>query len=206
MQDMTALRESAAGAGMGLLVGFLIGLSITPVVGSVIAALTALLGAFLGLTDKLTASAQGDKAWRVAAFGVACAVGVALGIAVRANNLLVTSPKARVAAWTDAGFSADRARDLVTYAEFGLRPSSATADDDERGVGPRSGVLFGASEADCTQLRREAYASDADRHQAFTQFGGRWKTLAASVAAVPPQTRADALEAAWQLACAPEGQ
>jgi len=202
------LGEPAAGAGMGLLVGFLIGLSITPVVGSVIAALTALLGAFLGLTDKLTATPEhGDgKPWRVAAFGLACALGVAVGITVRANNLFVSSPKARVAAWTDAGFSGDRARELVTYAEFGLRPSTATTEDDKRGVGPRSGVLFGASEADCTQLRREAYGTDADRHRAFTQFGGRWKTLADSVTSLPAQPQAAALEAAWQLACEPERQ
>jgi hypothetical protein len=192
---------------MGLLVGFLIGLSITPVVGSVIAALTALLGAFLGLTDRLTASSEhGDgKPWRVAAFGLACSVGVVLGITVRANNLLVSSPKARVAAWTDAGFSGDRARELVTYSEFGLRPSNATAEDDKRGVGPQSGVLFGASEADCTQLRREAYGTNADRHRAFTIFGGQWKTLADSVESLPTQARAEALEAAWQLACAPQG-
>jgi hypothetical protein len=208
MQKTGALGESAAGAAMGLLVGFLVGLSITPVVGSVIAALTALLGAFLGLTDKLTATSEqrDGKPWRVAAFGVACALGVALGITVRANNLLVSSPKARVAAWTDAGFSGDRARELVTYAEFGLRPSNATAEDDKRGVGAKSGVLFGASEADCAQLRRAGYGTDADRHSAFTQFGGQWKMLADSVASLPAQARADALEAAWQLACAPQGK
>lgn len=200
-----ALREAAAGGGMGLLVGFLVGLSISPVVGALLAALTALLAAFLGLADKVPGGSEPREttAWRIAAFGLACTLGVALGIGVRANNLLSKSPSARVKAWTDAGFSKDRAQELVALAEFGPAPESGAKGSDRLGAGVRNSLLFAGDPETCTQLDRQQYATGDDRRQAFLQIGGPWRDIAKGLEAAGSADRERAIEAAWQLACAP---
>jgi hypothetical protein len=72
---VAVLAEIVAGGGLGMLVGFLLGLSVAQVVGGVVASLAALLGAFLGRSGTQTQ----DRGWRIGAFGLMCAAGVALG-------------------------------------------------------------------------------------------------------------------------------
>ena len=69
------IGDVVAGGGMGLLVGVLLGLSVAQAVGGVIAALSALIGAFLGLTG-----GGGTRSWRIGGFGLACVIGVLLGL------------------------------------------------------------------------------------------------------------------------------
>jgi hypothetical protein len=187
---------------MGLLVGILVGLSISPVVGGVIAALTALVGALLGLTDKLPGQ-QGAGAdlrvWRIGAFGCACAVAVVLGVGLRAHDWLGKSPRDRVTAWTNAGFTKERALQLVEYSELGIAPGGAIPSKGQVAVGPRSGVLFGAPGAACSELASERFANDTERLRAFDNIGGEWRTIASGVRS--NENEGEVLEAVWQLAC-----
>ena len=92
------LADVAAGSGMGLLVGVLLGLSVAQAVGGVIAALSALIGGFLGLTG-----GGGARSWRTGAFGLACVIGVLLGLFVRSGAVLAPSIEQDVAQWQQPG-------------------------------------------------------------------------------------------------------
>ncbi len=116
------LPEAFAGAGLGLLAGLLLGLSVSQVVGGFVAALSALLAGFLGLT----AAPGTDRAWRIGAFGLACAAGVLIGLAIRSGALLAPSVDEDVREWQRAGYPTEQALAYVAFARLGVKPQGAT--------------------------------------------------------------------------------
>jgi len=167
--------ELAAGGGLGLLVGFLLGLSVAQVIGGVIAALAALLGGFLGLSGAPT----GDRAWRIGAFGLLCAIGVALGLAVRAGNLLSPSVSGDVGAWTAAGYSGAEARSYVAYQRLGVKPVTMTLTAPPAPTA-RSSALFAGTSSVCNELEGMSVPAQLD---ILRRHGGVWAGLAAAAAA-----------------------
>lgn len=119
---LSVLGDVAAGGGVGLLLGTLLGLSVSPVVQGVVVAITALLGGLLGLSSGQSTG----RSLRIAAFGVLATGGILLGLAVRSGGLLAPSPRSEVAAWRNAGYSAEDARAFVAYHRLGIKPPSAT--------------------------------------------------------------------------------
>jgi hypothetical protein len=169
------LAEIIAGGGLGMLVGFLLGLSVAQVVGGVIAALAALLGAFLGLSGTQTQ----DRAWRIGAFGFLCALGVALGLAIRAGSLLSPSVTGDVRAWTAAGYPADQARSYVAFQRLGVKPDTMTVATPPTPTAGSS-VLFAGPTSVCKQLQT---MPDQVQLRIMRQQGGVWAGVAAAAAA-----------------------
>lgn len=172
---VVVLSELVAGGGLGLLVGFLLGLSVAQVVGGVIAALAALLGAFLGLSGAQTQ----NRAWRIGAFGLLCAIGVALGLAVRAGNLLSPSVSGDVGAWTMAGYPAAEARSYVAYQRLGVKPETMTLTAPPAPTA-RSSALFAGTSSVCNELEGMSVPAQLE---ILHRHGGVWAGLAAAAAA-----------------------
>jgi hypothetical protein len=171
------LPEAFAGAGLGLLAGLLLGLSVSQVVGGFVAALSALLAGFLGLT----AAPGPDRAWRIGAFGLACAAGVLIGLAIRSGALLAPSVDEDVREWQRAGYPTEQALAYVAFARLGVKPQGATVTA-APAPGAGSNVLFADKAGVCARLERlppgaqlrilaetgEAYAALATAVQAAT--------------------------------------
>ena len=139
-------KEAFAGSGLGLLVGMLLGLSSASVVGIVVTALTAGLAAFLGLVR----TEGPDRALRIGFFGLACAIGVIGGLALRSGAWLAPNVQADVARWEDAGFPKEEARSLVAFQRLGVRPTAR-----ETGPAPTPiGALFSGHTGLCSRLER----------------------------------------------------
>jgi hypothetical protein len=209
-----------AGLGIGLLVGVILGLSLSAVVGTVIGALTALLAAFLGLSDKpLAKSGEGAEAptslrrrdARIGAFGIACTLGVLLGLFLRTHDLLALPMKDRVQRWIDAGYEPRQARQLVTFEETGLVPEGWAGGTESDGGDPgvpatraaaRVTALYGAEARACTDLDPRRFADTAELLYAWQLERGAWEELAREIAdTVPAGERGALAEAAWKLAC-----
>jgi hypothetical protein len=166
------LAEVVAGGGLGLLVGFLLGLSVAQVVGGVVASLAALLGAFLGLSGAQTA----DRAWRIGAFGLLCATGVALGLTVRAGGLLSPSVAGDVGTWTAAGYPADQARAFVAFQRLGVKPGTMTVTAPPAAVA-ESSALFAGQTSVCNELQNLPVPAQL---RILRRQGGLWVGIAAA--------------------------
>jgi hypothetical protein len=203
------LAELIAGASIGLLVGLLVGLSASPVVGSVLSGLLSLLGAILGLAplEGLHPRLRRQSTTRIAAFGIAAAGSVLLGVFIRANDVLSIDPSpadvaAKIAAYEKAGLSAADARAIVLVKSFGLTPRSA-GDEASVGLQPvRQSVLFGTETVErCARIERISESNLPERLAVMQSFGDDWARLAARIGAQPEALRADALRSALALLC-----
>lgn len=179
---MAVFAEIVAGGGLGMLVGFLLGLSVAQVVGGVVAALAALLGAFLGLSGTQTQ----DRAWRIGAFGILCAAGVALGLAVRSGGLLSPTVTGEVSAWTTAGYPADQARSYVAFQRLGVKPDTMTVSTPPAPTAELSALFAGPSSV-CSRLET---LPDQVQLRIMRQQGGVWAGVAAAATAADNPTQA----------------
>ncbi|RMF55874.1 MAG: hypothetical protein D6748_14590 [Calditrichaeota bacterium] len=134
----SSLINIFAGAGMGLLVGLIVGLSVSPVVSVILGALASLLAAFLGLQPggntegdsegKATGvlSKMQENGLKAGSFGLACVIGILLGLFIRNQNLFVPTVSNQLAQYTQAGFKEDYARQLIVLEKFGIDPETGT--------------------------------------------------------------------------------
>lgn len=172
------LPDIAAGAGLGLLVGLLLGLSVAQAVGSVITTLSALLGAFLGLA---TPSGGADRAWRIGTFGLFCAGGVLLGLAVRSGALLAPSVAQDVRAWEQAGYPPNQALAYVAFQRLGLKPENATLAP-KPAADATSNALFADRAGLCARL---SHLPAAAQLRILAGAGEAYAPLAAAASAAP---------------------
>lgn len=203
--------HASAGGALGLCVGVLMGMTTAPVVGAVIGALTALLATLFGtrtVADTTTIAPMPDASAfaRVGSFGALCVVGVLLGVAIRAHNLLGMSLQQQTAAWISAGFDPVTARNLVALRELGVLPDSTgrlTSSARSPGVNPVESTLSFATQAStCRQLDPRNYGNDPAKIVAsYGKAGSGWNELAASLDPVPPAQQLVIAAAAWHLAC-----
>jgi hypothetical protein len=170
--------DEAAGGGMGLLVGVLLGLSVAQAVGGVIAALSALLGGVLGLTG-----GSAMRAWRTGAFGLACVIGVLLGLFVRSGAVLAPSIEQDVAQWQRAGFSREQALSYVAFARLGIKPAGTEASA-RPAADATSNALFADKAGVCTRLQRLPAPAQL---RILTETSEAYGALAAAVQAAADQ-------------------
>lgn len=201
--------ELIAGGAIGLLVGLLTGLSASPVVGSVLAGILSLLGALFGLVplEGVGLRLPRRSATRVAAFGLAAAGAVLLGLFIRANDVLTIDPDPddvarRIAAYEKAGLAPSDARAIVMVKAFGLQPAGAGQDGTASLQPPRQSVLFGGETPErCGRIDRIAEDNLAERLALLNGFGGDWAELAARVETKPEAEQAAALRATLAVLC-----
>lgn len=204
-----------SGLGIGLLMGTLLGLSLSPVVGAVLGGLTALLAAFLGLSNQPVAKRfrrpgrtdernRRIREVRAGVFGIACVLGVLMGVFLRAQNVLGVSVQDRYAAWLDLGFSKREARQLAVYGELGLVPEGRVESETQDDSRPDLTVLYSNSLETCRSLEPRRFPDVTEALNAWNlQLEGHWRDLAAGIEeGVPEQYRRGILESAWRLACA----
>jgi len=210
------LGSLSAGVGIGVLVGTLVGLSLSPVVGAFLGGLTALLAALLGLSDVRLPVPTGDSGekktgrdlrardLRAFAFGIACTLGVLLGVTLRAQNLLGASVEDQYDAWKRVGFSDADARDLVRFKELGLVPEGL-AKKAPAPAGPRPDLtaLFANRVQVCESLEPERFKDSAETLRAWDlRREGHWREVASLIReSVPKDRQASFLETTWRLAC-----
>lgn len=199
-----ARMDLFSGLALGALVGLLVGLSSTEVVGAVVTAILAVLVAFFGLQGSAGPLKAEASAARVAGFALAMAATLVLGVLARTHGWLQPTVAQRVSAYENAGFPADRARELALFAHAGLLTGSLSGQTAPDRPTPGSGMLFSEeAAADCTALAAEQFDTPDQRLQAMTDSGGAWERVAAAARAAPPPERAAIAQAGWRLACRP---
>ncbi len=167
-----------AGAGIGLLVGFIMGLSVTPVVSVILGALASLLAVFLGVQDGLATRTGPDAAeqariaqrlhtssLKAGAFGFGCVLGILVGLYLRGNETLMSSPAAQVARYVEAGLAPEYARQLWVLEKFGIPPGGGEAQMGEMQKAKTNALFSGAGDANgsaalCEALKPERYNND----------------------------------------------
>ncbi|BBB31039.1 hypothetical protein [Neptunomonas japonica] len=160
--------------GIGSLIGILLGLSSSPVVGLVVGSITALLASLIGLktpaTDDdsasqvLTSSQLKLAGIRTGSFGLACVLGIVVGIYMRTHNVLSpVEPTLEIQfnELTQIGFSPKEARDLLVITRFG---NNSTAQEGEGSATMQSlekTVLFATDSTLCAKIAVDRFESFA---------------------------------------------
>jgi len=204
-------RDIFAGVGLGGALGLIVALSVTPVVSVVVGGLTSLLAVFLGLQggDDAPAALKAVRlnGPRIGGFGVALAAGVLVGLFVRTTEPFMEPVESSVLRWTAAGYSEERARELVVFERTGILPAEAQS------VGPiaeerartRSTALF--SDQSPVNLCRELNPDDFGRDVSEGLYVYRIQdndtldSLADAVEAMPVDAQLPALTMLGQLFC-----
>ena len=189
--------DVCSGAGIGLLLGVLVGLSVADVVASVVTGVVALLAAALGLasaSDKLAI-----RPWRIGAFGFAAALALLLSLFFRAHDLLSPSPQSQFNTWTEIGFPAKQAADLVAYRELGILPPGKEAS----GYDTRATVtaLYSADAENCAAMNPQKFENLSETIHGWQLQGGEWETLAGLSLRLSPEDRERMIQSGWTLAC-----
>ena len=176
---LPAIADIVAGAGLGLLAGLLLGLSVSQVVGGFVAALSAVLAGFFGLSAAPALDPSTNRAWRIGAFGLACAAGIIAGLAIRSGAMLAPTVEQDVRHWQQAGYPKDQALAYVAYARLGVKPEGATLSPTPA-PGATSNALFADKAGVCARLAR---LPTAPRLRILTQSGDAYAALAATAQA-----------------------
>lgn len=194
--------NAAAGLSLGTLVGLLIGLSSVPVVASAVGALLALLVTFFGFVRNEGTMATRTSGARLAGFGLAMAVALIGGIALRSHGALGPSFADRVARFTVEGMPRGRALDLAAYEHLGLRMGQLAQVEAPAAAPAASPYAFsGAGDPACAMLDADRYASVQARLAAMHSRGGPWAAVGRLGTGLP-QAQAEALaDAAFALRC-----
>ena len=195
-------QDLIAGSALGLLVGLLIGMTTSSVVGSVVGSLVALIVALVGLNKDTSVIFTSASAVRLTAFSLVAAVALVAGVAIRTHDLLSPSPKALVAELTDAGYSADEARALARFRNFGLLPAAAQAAASDNPVVKASmASLFSYGGDQCNNLHRDQTLSVAERVSRLAGYGDPFSDVAARIRRLPDDRQAAMLDAAEFYLC-----
>ena len=191
----------AAGAALGLLLGLLVGLSASPVVASVVTGLVALLAGMFGLSDKLPLGLSRAGAHRLAAFALAAAVAVLLGLQLRTRWLVpdVAELKRQL---VEVGITEPgEQKAMLRYLRFGLAPDGKPAEPPKA----LQSVLYNDQPDFCPNLRRLLAdgAAPADVLLHLGSGGEAARRAGAGLQALPEPQRAAALALAPAYLCPP---
>ncbi len=130
-----------SGVGLGLLIGFLLGLSSSPIVGLVVGSITALLSSLIGADlpglagdkksePKVSTEQLKIVGVRAGSFGLACILGIIMGIYMRTHDFLSPRDKSLQENYQELlnlGYSESESRDIIK--EKYLLPKNATVAD-----------------------------------------------------------------------------
>ncbi|MCU0940135.1 MAG: hypothetical protein MUF08_10950 [Burkholderiaceae bacterium] len=198
----SVVMNAWAGLSLGTLVGMLIGLSSVPVVASAVGAVLALLVTFFGFARNEGTMATRTSGARFAGFGVAMAVALAGGIALRAHGALGPSFADRVARFAVDGMPRERALELAAYEHLGLRMGQLAEVEAPTAAPAASPYAFsGAGDPACAMLDADAYSSVQERLGAMQSRGGPWSAIARLGAGLPEAQAKALADAAFALRC-----
>jgi len=210
-QEGGLARDIFAGIGLGGALGMIVGLSVTPVVSVVVGGLTSLLAVFLGLQGGSDAPAALKavrlNGARIGGFGLALAAGVLAGLFIRTTEPFQAPIEVSVAAWVDAGYPVERARELVVFERTGILPGDETAVEPvaEQLARSRSTVLFSdESEINlCRELNPNDFGRDVSEGLITyrLQDNDTLNRLADAVEAMPADAQMPALDMLGQMFC-----
>lgn len=191
-----------AGAALGLLLGLLVGLSAAPVVSAVVTGLVALLAAMFGLSDKLSLGLSRAGAHRLAAFALAAAIAVLLGLQLRTRWLVPDVATLRDQLVEIGITEPTEQKAMLRYLRFGLAPDGSKAAEPPKGG---QAVLYSERPDFCPDLRRllREQAAPEDVLMQLDSGSERARQAARTVAALPATERVAALRAAPHYLCAP---
>jgi hypothetical protein len=222
MSDSGSVRSSSdlfidlfSGIGLGLLVGVIVGLSLTPVVSVIIGALGSVLAVFLGLQggQNAGASALGSirlNGVRIGSFGFATVAGLLFALFVRSTEPFASPIEDHVKRWTDAGFPAKEARQMVVYERTGIAPAGAIVNSEiaAQQQAQKSHALFAdLGEINlCYELNPERAQGNAG--QVLTTYrlqdNETLNDVAQRVEAIPEQYQIQVLDVIWHFVCSIE--
>ena len=151
--------------GIGSLIGILLGLSSSPVVGLVVGSITALLASLIGLKTPATDDDSGSQVLtgaqlklaglRTGSFGLACVLGIFVGIYMRTHNVLSpTEPTLQVqfSELTQIGFSPKEARELLVIKKFNDKSTQDKSADSSPTASLEKTVLFATDSKLCEKI------------------------------------------------------
>ena len=194
--------NALAGFSLGTLVGVLIGLSSVPVVASVVAALLALLVTFFGFARPEGTMATRTSGARFAGFGLAMALALAGGIALRAHGTLGPSFADRVARFTVAGLPQQQALELATYEHLGFQLGQLAKVEAPKALPASSPFAFSnTGDPACAVLDADHYSNAENRRKAMEQRGEPWATIARLSVNLPADQAVELANAAFTLRC-----
>lgn len=194
--------NAVAGLSLGALVGLLVGLSAVPVVASALGALLALLVTFFGFARPGGAWATRASAARVAGFGLAMAVALLGGVALRAHGALGPSYADRVARYAVQGQPRERALALAAYEHLGLRLGDLAQVAPPAAAPATSAYAFnGAGDPACSVLDARYFTDAQARLAAMRSRGGAWEVVARIGHGLSPEQAQALADAAFALRC-----
>jgi len=169
-----------SGVSLGLLIGICIGLSVSQVVGIVLAALTSLLAAYFGLKPANEQAEQSQERLLImGCFSLTCFLSIIASVYLRNNNVLSPSRQQFLREMTELGFTAEQARTVLLYDEYGIVPPQATIADKHE-FRSKATVLFN-TEAQLKiyeELKRENFASVEEQLNGFRARKGAYEAFA----------------------------
>jgi hypothetical protein len=207
----TVTMDWVAGASIGLLVGLLVGLSSSPVVATVVGALAALLGGVFGIAEKVGPNLNVGGARRLAAFALACIVGLVGGTLVRTHDLLAPSAAQLRKQAEEIGITDPKEQtSLMRFVRYGLLPPDTQAAGKDGAaavqvVANRQGVLYELPADFCRRLD-ELVQNGSGTQDLLTHLrtGGKSAMQRAdAIARLPAAEQLGALRAAPIYLCAP---
>ena len=173
-QLVSILSVLFASLGLGLLIGLIMGLSISPTTKIVMGVLAAGLGAFLGFDQRAFKASSGDDAppargdllreLRVGSFAFAVVAGILVGMTIRTNELLLPTISDSVKKWTDAGYTAEVARQFVALERLRIDPKTGEVRELTDADKSRITALFSSQKqiAFSHLIRPKEWAADMD--------------------------------------------
>lgn len=200
-----------AGIALGLLLGLIAGLSVSPVVQTILGALVAVVAGFLGVqsTGALPAGLGNVGAnmraneWRIGSFSLACIAGIVIGLYVRTNQPFVSLP-AHIAKWKAAGYTEERAQDLVAFQQLGLVPAGRTVQSGATQTAASGALMAKSTRVKlCDELNPAQYGTPQYLLDAYRlQDSKKLSALADEIQShVPAQNQKALLQANWEVVC-----
>ena len=149
-----------------------------------------MLAAFLGVQDSKKAEGTENVDYskniltglRAGSFGISCVAGILLGIFLRANGALGEEIKDQIAEWEAAGFSPEKARELVVYKNLAIKPNWEVAEMSEVQRQTLSTSFSDETKGICDKIRLSSNGDDPKYTLvAYEEAGPAMKALAETI-------------------------
>ena len=151
---------------------------------------------------------SGNSTWIAGAVGLL--VGVGLGVLLSDRPDPAPSPSEQVAAWTEAGYSAEEARRLVAISVTGGSAEGAAqqpapgpaAAPSPSPIAPRPPAPKPPPQAACAELARDRFESVEAQLEAMAGHDGAWESVAKRTwDRIPREEWEQAVAFAWNTLC-----